>query len=135
VGIFKDMRDMQKEGRKSLHELPQTMANVQQLQANAQAMAAAAQQAAASQQAAAFAAPADTSGPDFEPINGVSLELYVQICKGIAAAGNDQTQGPLLAAAHGVSAADWEVASTTWPARMTKNRAIGQQFNRYYQGA
>jgi hypothetical protein len=130
--MFKDMRDMQKAGRQSLKDLPETMANAQQTVANAQAYAAAQQQMAAQQMAATAAAPVDTSGPDFQPIEGVSLELYVSICKGIAAAGNDQSQGPALAAAHGISAAAWESASAGWPARMTQNRAIGQQFNVYY---
>jgi hypothetical protein len=131
--MFKDMRDMQKSGRQSLKDLPETMANAQQAVANAQAVAAAHQQLAAQQMAAATtAAPVDTAGPDFQPIEGVSLELYVTICKGIAAAGNDQSQGPALAAANGISAAAWESASAGWPARMTQNRAVGQQFNVYY---
>jgi hypothetical protein len=79
------------------------------------------------------AQPTTAESPDFEPVNGVSLEMYVQISKGVAATGNDQAQAPLLAAARGINPSDWDVATATWNARITANRAVSQQFSALYQ--
>jgi hypothetical protein len=72
--------------------------------------------------------------PDFEPIAGVSLELYAEIAKGLAAYNYDQSKGPELAAAKGVSAESWQAAVDGWNARMQSNRAVGQRFNALYMG-
>ena len=79
------------------------------------------------------AAPA-AGDPDFEPIAGVSLELYAEISKGLAAVNYDQSKGPELAAAKGVSAESWQAAMDGWNARMQSNRAVGQRFNALYMG-
>ena len=42
--------------------------------------------------------PPAAGDPDFEPVAGVSLELYTEIAKGLAAYNYDQTKGPELAA-------------------------------------
>jgi hypothetical protein len=134
MGMFKQMKDM----KGMIHDAPSQIAQAQQLAANAQALAAA-HQANAAQQMAQVSQPAaaavDTSGPDFAPANGVSLDLYAQISKGVAAAGGDQSQAVLLAAAQGISPSDWEAASATWNARMTSNREVGRQFTTLYQAA
>ena len=67
--------------------------------------------------------------PDFDPIAGVSLELYAEISKGLAAHDYDQSKAPELAAAKGVSGESWQSAMTGWNERMQRNRAVGQQFN------
>ncbi|MFL5797721.1 MAG: hypothetical protein ACJ77A_07270 [Actinomycetota bacterium] len=87
------------------------------------------------QQAVATApgAPAAPS-PDFEPIAGVSIELYAEISKGLAAYNYDASKGPELAAAKGVSADSWQAAVTGWNARMQSNRAVGKRFNALYMG-
>ena len=47
------------------------------------------------------------TGPDFDPIAGVSLDLFASISKGVAAFGNDQSQLVNAAASKGVSALSW----------------------------
>jgi hypothetical protein len=71
---------------------------------------------------------------DLEPIAGVSLQQYVDISKGLAAYGYDQSKAVEVAASKGVSAADWEAAVAGWNDRIKANRAIGQRFNELYMG-
>ena len=71
---------------------------------------------------------------DFEPIAGVSLELYAEISKSLATVNYDQSQGPALAAAKGVSPENWQAAVDGWNARMKTNPAVGQRFNALYTG-
>ena len=78
--------------------------------------------------------PPAAGDPDFEPIAGVSIELYAEISKGLAAYNYDQSKGPELAAAKGVGAEDWQAAMDGWNARMQSNRAVGQRFNALYMG-
>jgi hypothetical protein len=69
---------------------------------------------------------------DLEPIAGVSLQQYVDISKGLAAYGYDQSKAVEVAASKGVSAGDWEAAVAGWNDRIKANRAIGQRFNELY---
>src|SRR5262249_19830216 len=78
--------------------------------------------------------PPAAGDPDFEPIAGVSIELYAEIAKGLAAYNYDQSKGRELAAAKGVSAESWQAAVDGWNARMQSNRAVGQRFNALYMG-
>jgi len=126
MGFFKQIKDM----KATVAAAPEMIEQAQEMAANAQAMAAAQQ--AAAQQAAQPAAPA--VGPDFEPIAGVSLELYAEISKSLATVNYDQSQGPALAAARGVSPENWQAAVDGWNARMRTNPAVGQRFNALYTG-
>ena len=131
MGLFKDLKNM----KETVAAAPGMIEQAQQLGANAQQMAAqqqamAAQQAAAAQAAAAGAA----TGPDFEPIAGVSLELYAEISKGLAAVNYDQSQAPAIAATKGVSGENWQAAVDGWNARMTANPAVASRFNALYTG-
>jgi hypothetical protein len=77
--------------------------------------------------------PADADdGPmgaeDFEPIAGVSLELYAAICRS-AGDSDDPSRATPLAAAKGVSVADWEAAVAGWNARIRANPAVSRQFD------
>jgi hypothetical protein len=131
---FKDMKDM-------VAAAPGMVEQAQQLGAQAQQMAAAQQAAAqqqmmAAQQAMAGAAGGGVpSGPDFEPISGVSLETYAAVSKGVAAFGYDQSKLPEIAASHGVAAADWDSAAAGWAARIRSNPAVGQRFNALYRAS
>jgi hypothetical protein len=134
VGLFKDMKNM----KDMVNSAPETIATAQQMGAQAQELAAA-QQAAAAAQMASFQAPGATpgapavaGGPDFEPVAGVSLELYAEISRELAASGYDQAQAAQLAASKGVSAENWQAALDGWNGRMKTNPAVGQQFNRLY---
>ena len=131
MGLFKQMKDM----KNMVAEAPAALDQANQLAANAQVMAAqqqaAATQAATAQQAAVAVAAA---GPDFEPISGVSLELYAEISRDLATVNYDQAQAPALANAKGVVSADWEAAVAGWNARMQTNPAVSQRFNALYTG-
>ena len=71
---------------------------------------------------------------DFDPIAGVSIELYAEISKGLAAYDYDIAKGPEVAASKGVSAEDWEHAMLGWNDRIKANRAVAQRFNALYMG-
>jgi hypothetical protein len=133
MGLFKQMKDM----KNVVNQAPEMIAQAQQLGAQAQEMAAA-QQAAATQAQAAAQANANAQfaagGPDFEPVNGVSLELYAEISRELANRGYDQSQAVSVAASKGVSADDWQAAMDGWNGRMKTNPAVGQQFNALYMG-
>ena len=131
MGLFKQMKDM----KNMVAEAPAALDQANQLAANAQVMAAqqqaAATDAAARQQAAVTAA---AVGPDFDPISGVSIELYAEISRDLATVDYDQAQAPALANAKGVISSDWEAAVAGWNARMQTNPAVGQRFNALYTG-
>jgi hypothetical protein len=80
------------------------------------------------------AAAVPTEGPDFEPVAGVSLELYAEISKGLAAYNYDQSKAPEIAASKGVSADAWDAAMTEWNVRMKRNPGVAKAFNSYYTG-
>ena len=89
--------------------------------------------AAKSRQQAMAGAGGVASGPDFEPVAGVSLETYTAVSKGVAAFGYDQSKLVEIAASHGVAAADWETAASGLAARIRNNPAVGQRFNALYR--
>lgn len=126
MGMFKQMKDM----KKMVEAAPALVDQAQQMQAQ---QAAAAQQA---QQAAAQPAPAgDATGPDFEPIAGVSLQQYAEVSKGLAAYGYDQSQAPQIAMSKGISPENWQQAVDGWNARVTANPAVAKQFHAHYTAA
>lgn len=127
MGFLKQMKDM----KATVAAAPEMINQAQQLGANAQQMAAQNQAAFAASQAAA-AAPGTTTGPDFEPIAGVSIALYAEISKGLAAVNYDQARAPEVALAHGVSGPNWAAAVEGWNARMQTNPDVGKQFNALY---
>ena len=125
MGLIKQMKDM----KATVAAAPEMIAQAQRLGANAQAMADQQQQAAA----AAYTAPqAPATGTDFAPIAGVTIEKYAEISRGLAAVNYDQSRTLEVAAAHGVSAADWATAVEEWNGRMQTNPAVGQRFNALY---
>ncbi len=139
MGMMKRMKDM----RDMVNAAPDMVAQAQQLGAQAQQMAAAQQAAAQAQMAAAqaqmgggFGQPgAAPSGPDFDPIAGVSLEQFAAISKGVAAYNHDQSKLVEVAVSKGVDAAVWEDASRGWNDRIKANPAVAQRFNLLYRAA
>ena len=123
MGLFKQMKDM----KKTVEAAPGLMAQAQQMGAQAQSMQAA--QYAAMQQAAAAAPPAD--GAFFEPIAGVSLELYAEISRESAGRPGDLGHAASSAAGRGVSSESWQTAMNGWNARM-HNPSVAQRFNALY---
>jgi len=69
---------------------------------------------------------------DFDPIAGVSIELYAEISRGLAAYNYDIARGPEVAASKGVSTESWEQATLGWNDRIKANRAVAQRFNALY---
>jgi len=83
---------------------------------------------------AASSAAADAHVGDYEPIAGVSLELYTAIAKGIAAVGYDLARGPEVAATHGVCDDSWKAATAGWNSRIKGSPEVAGRFNALYTG-
>lgn len=139
MGMMKRMKDM----RDMVNAAPGMVQQAQQMGAQAQEMAAA-QQAAAQARMAAYqaqqgggfnAAGAAPTGPDFEPIAGVSLEQFAAISKGVAAYNYDASKLVDVAASKGVDAVSWESAHVGWNDRIKANPAVAQRFNLLYRAA
>jgi hypothetical protein len=134
VGFLKQMKDM----KTMVEAAPGMIDQAQQLGAQAQEMAAA-QQAAAMQAAAQAQAASDqamaSGSASYDPIAGVSLELYAQISKGLAAHGYDQSKAVEVAASKGVSAESWQQALDGWNERIKADPSVGQQFNKLYMAS
>jgi hypothetical protein len=129
MGILKDMKDL----KNVVAAAPDMVEEAQKMAANAQAMAAQQQQAAAAMMAQQQAAGPST-GPDFEPVAGVSLETYAEVAKGLAAYNYDQTMAVTLAGNKGIAPDAWQAAADAWNARMKANPAVAQRFNALYTG-
>jgi hypothetical protein len=131
---MKDMKNM-------VRDAPVRLEQAQQMAANAQTLSAAYQAQAASQVhgtplvaggASASALATASTGPDFEPIAAVSLELYARISKSLATIDYDLSQSVRLAGDQGVSEENWAVAVEGWNARMAANPAVGTKFSALY---
>ncbi len=133
MGIFKQMKDL----KATTAAAPGPIDEAGQLAEQSRPLAGTLQSAEGMGSAAtaqrALAAPA--RGPDFDPIAGVSLELYVEISKGLAAYNYDQSKAADVAASKGVSGSDWTMAVDGWNARLRANSSVGQRFNALYLAA
>ena len=74
--------------------------------------------AAAQQQASAQMAPDVMMGSEYEPIFGVSLDLYANLLALMSDFGADEDRCEAVAAENGVSREAWEGAKSGWTARM-----------------
>jgi hypothetical protein len=74
-------------------------------------------------------ASATGGGRDYEPIAGVSIEIYAGVAKDLAAYNYDPSAAIELAVANGISAANWEQATVGWNERIRTNRMVAQRFN------
>lgn len=128
MGLFKQMKDM----KQMVAAAPEMMAAAQQAGAAAQQLAAA--QAQQAQAAVAMTSPATPSAADLEPIAGVTLQVYAEISRGLAAHGYDTSKSFDLAVARGISREDWQTAMDGWNARMAASPAVGRAFNDAYMG-
>jgi cytochrome c1 len=130
MGLFKQVKEM----KGMIQDAPEQVRMANAIGAQAQQLAAA-QQAAAHAQSAAVLAAAPAGDPaDHEPIAQVSIELYVDISKGLATVGYDQSKGPEIAAQHGVSADRWETAVAGWNDRIRTSPDVASRFNALYIG-
>ena len=133
MGIFKQMKDM----KDMVTAAPGLVEQAQQMGAQAQQMAAA--QARLAQlggtQPGAFGQQAAPAGPDFEPIDGVTLEQFAAVGKAVAAYNYDGTKLPEIAASKGIPGPAWESASRGWNDRMMANPAVAQRYNQLYRAS
>jgi hypothetical protein len=74
------------------------------------------------------------AGARFEPIAGVSLDLFAEISRSLAVYGYDLAKGPELAASRGVSADEWIQATAGWNDRIKTNAAVAERFDVLYLG-
>ena len=142
MGIFKQMKDM----KDMVNAAPGLVEQARQMGAQAQQMAEAqraasqaqyggGQPGAFGQQAGAFGQQAAPTGPDFEPIDGVSLEQFAAVGKAVAAYNYDGSKLPEIAASKGIPAFAWESASRGWNDRMLANPAVAQRYNQLYRAS
>jgi hypothetical protein len=138
--MLKRMKDM----KEMVNAAPGMVEQAQQLGAQAQQMAAAQQAAAQAQLAQAQGLgqfgglPATQpglapTGPDFDPIAGVSLEEFAAVSKGSAAYNYDQAKLPEIAASRGIPAFNWDEATKGWNGRIQANPAVAQRYNQLYR--
>jgi len=141
VGMMKRMKDM----KDMVDAAPGMMAQAQQMSMQAQQMAAAQQAAAQAQMAQmgqmgqaggapGVVGPAPT-GPDFEPIAGVTLEQFAAVSKGVAAFNYDASKLVEIAASRGIASYDWEQAHHGWNERIKANPAVASRFNQLYRAS
>ena len=135
MGLLKRMKDM----KDMVETAPGMVQQARQMGAQAQEFAAA-QQAAAQMQMNQMnqmmqgqQGAASATGVDYEPIAGVSIELFAEVCKGLAAYGYDQSKAVEVAAAKGVPGDAWEQALAGWNQRIAANPAVAQRFNALYR--
>jgi hypothetical protein len=138
MGMMKRMKDM----KDMVNAAPGMVQQAQQLGAQAQQMAAAQQAAAQAQMGQAYGMQAGgtqpgvaPTGPDYDPISGVSLEQFAAVSKGVAAFNYDAAKLPEVAASHGIASFDWDDASRGWNERIKANPAVAQRFNQLYRAS
>lgn len=148
MGMLKRMKDM----KEMVNAAPGMIEQAQQLGAQAQQMAAAQQAAAQAQMGQAQMGQAQMgqglgqfgglpatqpglapTGPDFDPIAGVSLEEFAAVSKGSAAFNYDQTKLPEIAASRGIPAFNWDEATKGWNGRIQANPSVAQRYNQLYR--
>ncbi len=61
-----------------------------------------------------------------EPINGISIEKYAELCALMAETGGDESKEIAIAEANGVSASDWQGAKKGYLARFTDPADMGK---------
>ena len=85
--------------------------------------------------------PARTGGGDapsadaLTPIEGVTLDCYAAIVRGIAAYNYDQSMLPGIAAEHGIDADAWRRVHEGWNGRIQQDAAVARRFSDIYHSA
>jgi hypothetical protein len=81
----------------------------------------------------ALATGSESDGSAFQPVRGVSLELFAGIAKTVAARDDDHAHGTELAQACGIAPRDWLFASRIWNTRIARFPAVGRQLSELYR--
>jgi hypothetical protein len=85
--------------------------------------------------------PARTGGGDapsddaLTPIEGVTLDCYAAIVRGIAAYNYDQSMLPGIAAEHGIDVDAWNRVHEGWNGRIQMDAAVARRFSDIYHCA
>ncbi len=74
----------------------------------------------------------EASGPEFEPIEGIGWDRYIDLCILMAPAGLDTAKHEEIAVANGVPAGTWAGISQAWLDRLTANQTLMQKFGLEY---
>jgi len=74
----------------------------------------------------------DANDPVLEPIEGVDLDRYVELCVGMAQFGTDTAAHTKYAEEQGVTAGRWPSISEAWFARMQADARLMTEFNNRY---
>jgi hypothetical protein len=128
MGLFKQMKQM----KDVMAEAPDLVRSSMEMQE--------AMQAAPPPAAPAAATPDGVPGGsanslDDETIGNVSLARYAEICRiGTERGVTDLPGVAAVAAEHGVSANDWNVAVSGWNARFAHDTAAAMRFNALWRG-
>jgi hypothetical protein len=138
MGIFKQMKDM----KDMVNAAPGLVEQARQMGAQAQQMAAAQQAAAQSRMAqyggaqpGGFGQQGAPAGPDFEPIEGVSLAQFAAVTKAVAAYNYDGSKLPEIAAAKGIPGYAWDTACNGWNERIKSNPDVAGHYNQLYRAS
>jgi hypothetical protein len=125
VGLFKQIKQM----KQSVSEAPELVRSAMEMQ---EAMQTPVQSPDAAPMAGSGAAP---SGLDDEMISNVSLARYAEICRAGTQRGVADLAGvAAVAAEHGVSASDWDAATSGWNARFASDTNAAMRFNALWRG-
>jgi hypothetical protein len=123
MGLFKQIKQM----KESVSEAPDLVRSAMDMQAAMQTPPP------GSAPVSAGAAPA--SSLDDETIGNVSLARYAEICRvGTERGVTDVAGVAAVAAEHGISAGDWEVATSGWNARFASDTNAAMRFNALWRG-
>jgi hypothetical protein len=149
LGIFKQMKDMKDmvnaapglvEQARQMSSQAQQMAEAQRAAAQAQMAQHGGQPGASGQpgafgQQGGFGQAAVPGGPDFEPIEGVSLDQFAAVTKAVAIYNYDGSRLPEIAASKGIPGYAWETACNGWNERIKANPAVAQRYNQLWRAS
>jgi protein-disulfide isomerase-like protein with CxxC motif len=125
MGMFKQMKQM----KQSVSEAPDLVRSALDMQAAMQA-------ASPPPGSMVPGAPAgEASAIDDEMIGNVSLARYAEICRiGTQRGITDAAGVAVVAAEHGIAAADWDAAMNGWNARFASDTSAAMRFNALWRG-
>ena len=76
----------------------------------------------------------DRTGPDFELIEGITIQHPAEICPAIEATPGGSSKMAEIAEQHGVTPGTWDEVSNGWIARCDRNVAVAMALNESYRG-
>ncbi len=74
----------------------------------------------------------EATGPEFEPVESITWDRYIDLCILMADAGLDTSKHEEIAVANGVPAGRWAGIAQTWLDRLMANQTMMQKFSAEY---